>query len=76
MWAIIPDAGFNLGVQIQHKGATFDFFKKMFLKTGVILAPGEVFDMPTSSGNWYRLTFSNNLSKMLKALERVKAYLS
>lgn len=71
MRTLVPDAGFNLGVQIQHTGTTFNFFKQVFLKTGVILAPGEVFDMPKSSGNWYRLTFSNNLGKMLQALERV-----
>jgi len=72
---IIPDAGFNLGVKIQHKGKAFDFFKKLYFSTGVIIAPGESFDMPKSKGNWYRITFANNLEKMEIALQKIKKYL-
>jgi len=72
---VVPDAGFNMGVRIEHQGSTFDFFRELFEKTGVVLAPGELFDMPRECGNWYRLTFANNLPKMEEALDRVGAYL-
>jgi len=75
METIEPDAGFNMGVRIDHSGNSFEFFKKMFFETGVILAPGEVFDMPKSAGNWFRLTFSNNKEQMAEALGRIKKYL-
>lgn len=74
MRVIAPDAGINLGVWIKHKGNSFTFFKKMFFETGVILAPGDVFDMPEL--NWYRFTFSNNLDVMKKALWRIKVFLT
>ncbi len=69
--AIVPDAGINMGLKIDHTGTTYDFFKKMFFNTGVVLAPGEAFDMPKDCGNWYRLTFTNNKEKMVEALHRV-----
>ena len=75
MSAVEPDAGFNMGIKIDHSGDSFTFFQKLFFDTGVILAPGEVFDMPKSVGNWYRLTFANNLEKMLLGLDRVRDYL-
>ena len=75
MEAIGPDAGINMGIRIEHRGSTFNFFKELFFNTGVIIAPGEVFDMPADTGSWYRLTFANNLSKMLKGLLKIKDYL-
>lgn len=75
MEVIVPDAGFNLGVKIKHKGNSFNLFQDIFFNTGVVLAPGDVFDMPASTGNWFRLTFSNNLEKMEKALFKIKEHL-
>jgi len=68
---IEPQGGFNMGINIKSKKSSMELFKEIFLNTGVVLTPGEVFDMPKSLDPWFRITLANNGLDIETALTKV-----
>jgi aspartate/methionine/tyrosine aminotransferase len=72
---VVPDAGINIGIGIKHTGKPYKFFENLYFKKGVIIAPGEVFDMPEYSTKWYRLTFTIDPKKLETGIKKLLDYI-